>query len=827
LSARYLYRILFPKSIAVFGQGDRETPLASAVLNNILTAGFKGRVFSVFSGTNIKGTAFYQELEAIDSPVDLGILSAPPDGLLKAIQSFGKLKPAGVIIVSEANLEIGFQQEMVACARSSGLRLIGPHSWGVLNPMANLNAGFANQPAFSGELAVVSQSSAICSTILDLSVSRKIGIGFLISLGDMIDVDVADAIDYLTNNSRIRAILLHVETIKNLRQFMSASRAASRIKPIIVMKTNRHKGAFSILQSPDMSQLNEISIYEAAFKRAGIIRVETVEGLFDCAELVSKKIRPKGPNLVIISDSKISGTMAVDALYDRGVSPVAINDAVINNIDQILSVAWSRSNPICTRSAITPEAFEKIISCCVVMPEIDGVLIILSLLFITDPKAFAESLASVVRQSKKPVFVAWLGGESAASARRILNDAGISTNETPERAVRAFIYLYIYELNQRLLQEIPSQRDEFTFDASNARGIITSAIDRKTSELSEVESFNILQSYGFRVNPLQSPGSRDHDVGPTDKEGHKIDHSGINMVMGARLIGDFGPVIFMGPGGGISRFFQDWAVGLPPLNHTLARHMLVSSPLLTRFLESQCQDLETSLRVCEELIIRLSHLVIEFPEIAAIDMDAVLIPESKAVVHKAKMIVTPSAMPSPLHLIISPYPNQYETNATSKSGLSLFIRPMKPEDAKMLQTLWSTFSPKTLYYRFSKQITELSPELLATLTQIDYDREIALVAIHRGEYGDEMLGVGRLYGMIGADFSEFSVVVGDPWQGLGIGAQLLSHLIFIAKDRNIKTIWGLIQRENKNMIELARSLNFTIIGDPGDPQVEATLTIRP
>jgi acetyltransferase len=797
------------------------------VLNNIVSGGFKGRIFSVGSGTSIKGAVVSPELECIDSPLDLGILSAPSDEILKSIQLFGKLKPAAVIIVSEANLDDGLQQEMIACARSSGLRLIGPHSWGVLNPMANLNAGFANRPAFSGDLAVVSQSSAICETILDLSASRRIGICFMISLGDMIDVDVADAIDYLTNNSRVRSILLHVETIKNLRQFMSASRAASRIKPIIVMKTNRHKVAFSIMQSPGMSQLNEISIYEAAFKRAGIIRVETVEGLFDCAELVSKKIRPKGPHLVIISDSKIPGTMAVDALYDRGVSPVAIDDAVINDIDQILSTSWSRCNPICTRSAITPETFEKIIRCCAAMSEIDGILIILSLQFISDPNAFADYLASVVRHIKKPVFVAWLGGESVASARRILNDVGISTNETPERAVSAFIYLYSYALNQRLLQEIPSQRDEYTFDVSNALGIITSAIERKISELSVIESFNILKSYGFRVNTAQSPGSGGHDTSPTDRVDHKIEHSDITITMGARMIVDFGPVIFMGPGGGISRFFRDWAVGLPPLNHTLARHMLVSSPILTRYLESQCHDLESGIKVCEELVIRLSHLVIEFPEIAAIDMDAALFSESHAVVHKARIIVTPSAMPSPLHLIISPYPNQYESSAISKSGLSLFIRPMKPEDAKMLQTLWSTFSSKTLYYRFSKQIKELPPELLVTLTQIDYDREIALVAIHRGENGYEMLGVGRLYGAIGADFSEFSVVVGDPWQGLGIGAQLLSRLIFIAKDRNIKTIWGLIQRENKNMIELARSLNFTVTGDPGDPQVEATLTIHP
>jgi acetyltransferase len=818
---------LFPKSIAIFGEGDKEAPLANIVIHNILSAGYKGQVFGVGSETGIKGVTVYSDLESIDGTIDLGILSAPPARLLKAIQSFGKSKPAGVIIASQANLTSELRREMLMYARSADLRLIGPHSWGVLNPMANLNAGFANRPAFAGELAVVSQSSAICATILDLSISRKIGIGFLIGLGDAIDVDFSDVIDYLANHSRVRAILLHVESLNNLRQFMSASRAAARIKPIIVLKTDRHQNSYSIFQPSGMSRLNEITIYDAAFRRAGIIRVETVEGLFDSAELVSKRVRPKGPDLVIISDSKIPGTMAVDALRDRGVYPVALENTVIKNIDQILSVGWSRCNPICTRSELTPEIFEKIISYCLEISKVDGILIILSPQFISDPEAFAGYLSLALKQIKIPVFVAWMGGDRIASARRILNDAGISTNETPERAVRAFMVLYTYELNQRLLQEIPSLGADFAFDAVNTRKIIESAVSRQSTELTPSESLGILKSYGFPIIPARLCGSTEEGSSEAEKAANKTVKPGINILMGTRMIPDFGPVIFLGPGDGIAKIFRDWAIGLPPLNHTLARHMMVTSPILIRFLEASTHKVESALKIFEELLIKLSHLVTDFPEFAAIEIDAVLIPESMAYINEAKMIVTSSSTSSPLHLIVSPYPNQYEINTITKSGLSLFIRPIKPEDALMLQTLWSTFSSKTLYYRFSKQIMELSHEMLVSFTQIDYDREIALVAIHRNESGGEMLGVGRLYGTIGANISEFSVVVGDPWQGLGIGAQLLSHLILIAKDRKIKTIWGLIQRENKNMIELARNLNFTITGDPGDPQVEVILAITP
>ena len=826
MSARYLHRVLFPKSIAVFGAGEKETALAGIVLNNIISAGYKGRIFPVCPGTIVKGLTVYPDINGIEGRIDLAMLSVSQSDLPEAILSCGKAGVAGAVIVSQAGFSADFRNEILNIAKTAGVRLIGPHSWGILNPMADLNAGFARQTVFPGELAVISQSSAICSTILDLSLCRKIGLSFLIGLGDMIDVDFADFIDYLTNNSRVRAILLHIETLSNLRQFMSAARAAARIKPIIVLKTDRHKPAFNIVQGPTADRLNEISIYDAAFKRAGIVRAETVEGLFDCAELVSKKIRPKGANLVIITDSKTPGTMAVDALRDRGVTPAVLDHAAIGSIDEILSTGWSRSNPVCTRSELEPEIFVRLVSFCRSLSDIDGVLIILSPQII-NPESFAGVLSSALMEIKIPVFVAWMGGDSVASARRILNDAGISTNETPERAVRAFMYLYTYDRNQRLLQEIPPRVADYRFDDSKPRQIIISAIERKSVSLTKIESLGILSIYGFPVVPAQTSGSEKDDVSqsmtflPIDKP-HDF-----KLVMGSRMIPDFGPVLFIGPGGGIENIFRDWATGLPPLNTVLARYMLESAPILIRFIEAHSRDIKSSLRICEDLLIKLSHLVTDFPEIAAIDIHSLMFTENQACITDARIMVTSSSTSSPLHLIISPYPNQYETTAATKKGIALIIRPMKPEDANLLQELWSTFSSRTLYYRFSKQIKELSAELLVSLTQIDYDREIALVAIQHTDSGEKMRGVGRLYGAIGADIAEFSVVVGDPWQGLGIGAQLLSRLIYIATDRKIKTIWGLIQLENKNMIELARKLNFDIISDTGDPQVEATLSIIP
>ncbi|HSO67862.1 MAG TPA: CoA-binding protein, partial [Desulfatirhabdiaceae bacterium] len=285
MSARYLHRVLFPKSIAVFGAGEKESRLADIVINNIVSAGYKGRIFPVCTGTSSKGLTACTDIDEIEGRIDLAVLSVSESDLPEAIISCGKTGAAGALIVSQSGFSADFRNEILNISKAAGVRLIGPHSWGILNPMADLNAGFARQTVFPGELAVISQSSAICSTILDLSLCRKIGLSFLIGLGDMIDVDFADFIDYMTNSSRVRAILLHIETLSNLRQFMSAARAAARIKPIIVLKTDRHQPAFGIAQESTADRLNEISIYDAAFKRAGIVRVETVEGLFDCAEL--------------------------------------------------------------------------------------------------------------------------------------------------------------------------------------------------------------------------------------------------------------------------------------------------------------------------------------------------------------------------------------------------------------------------------------------------------------------------------------------------------------------------------------------------------------
>ena len=371
--------------------------------------------------------------------------------------------------------------------------------------------------------------------------------------------------------------------------------------------------------------------------------------------------------------------------------------------------------------------------------------------------------------------------------------------------------LLSYDRSLKLCTQVPpGETRRHAANQSRVRSIMAAAAAGKGTSLCllpEPDALDILKAYDISTLPNETAG--------TDAR----------LMLGCRLTHDFGPVIFMGPGGRLAGMFRDWAIGLPPLNRTLAAQMIESAPTLTRYLEAHGCDAKAGLRACEDTIIKVSGLATDFPDIAALDINPLILAQGHAFAVSAGISLRPSKTVAPLHLVFSPYPGRYEQSLTTRSGLALLIRPIKPEDAHLLRDLWAVFSPQTIYYRFSRYLRELSPEMLAGLTQIDYDREIALAALNPSDAGEKMLAVARLYGEPGDKAAEFSVVVGDPWQGKGIGALLLERLVSIARDRKIKSVWGLIQRENTTMIELARSLDFTITGDPGDPEVEAFLRV--
>ena len=879
-----LHRIFSPRSVAVLGMDSRETPLARTVFNSLRSAGFKGSLYPVCRDEKeVQGVAAYPGLETVGHPVDLAVVSDPVHELPAAVASCVRAGVAGIVILTGGPRAAELDQEILSQAGAAGVRLIGPRSWGLVNSWAHLHVGTAASPLVQGELALLSQSNALCATILDISLARRLGFSFIVGLGDMLDLDFADAIDYLANHSRVRAILLHVESVKNLRKFVSACRAAAQIKPLIVLKTDRHHAAASNGEPSAGPRLHENSLYEAVFQRAGIVRVDSVEELFDCAELVGRQPRPRGPKLAVIASGRSSATMAMDALVDCDLPAASFAAETVSSLDRVLPAAWNRENPVHIRAAVPPETYARSVQICLSAPEVDGILLILTPQFLADSAGAAATIRPALQGKSLPVLVAWMGADSVAAGRRLLCEAGIPVYETPGRAVRAFRHLVAYDRSLRALQEIPARVPGLPdFDRTAARGILDSALAAGCRTLTEIEALALLQAYGLPTVPTEAAGSAAEAVRAAARVGYPVvlkpvsrvvpDQSrpswtrrelrnareverafreivdgvagqapggetavvavqpqargaDLNLCLGSRLLPRFGPVLFCGEAGAWPEADADWGIGLPPLNRVLARRLIEGSRLFRRPLERRGRDVQALLPLLEEMLVRLSCLVTDFSQVQELTLDLVTFQGERAWVTGVQAQVRPAATPAPLHLIVSPYPNEYECQARTRGGLEICIRPIRPEDACLLQEMWSALSPRTIYYRFSRPLTELTPELLVRFTQIDYDREIALVALQAAGAGERMLAVSRLNGAPGAEVAEFSVVVADAWQGLGVGAELLRRLLVIAAEKRIRSVWGLIQRENTTMIDLARSLGFDITGDPQDPQVEAVLRL--
>jgi len=764
-----------------------------------------------------------------------------------------------------------------------GLRVVGPNCLGVICPGRKLNASFASHMAFPGKLAFISQSGAICTAILDLSLKEEIGFSYFVSIGSMLDVDFGDLIDYLGNDSQVKSILLYIESLTNFRKFMSAARAVSRVKPIVVLKSGRSAAGAEAAASHTGALAGDDAVYDAAFKRAGVVRVNTIGELFDCAELMAKQPRPEGSRLAVITNAGGPGVMAADALAGYGLEAAVLDQETIKKLNEVLPPFWSYANPIDVLGDATPDRYAKAAEICLAARELDGLLLILTAQRITDPTAVAERLTQTFEGRPYPVFTSWMGGVDVEKGRKILNHAGIPTYDTPEQAVRAFVYMYEYSRNLEMLQEIPPKLShELYFDRPSAQAVVEEALKGTNGLMTELVSKKLLTSYGIPVTPVEVATSVEEAIrvarqmeypvvmkihspdiihkteangvqlnlsNETDvHEAYKrimeraraynskakilgvtlqrmIQHHDFEILLGAKRNENFGPVIIFGMGGILTEVLKDRAIGLPPLNRSLARRLMESTrvySLLQGFRNLPAANLE----LLEEMIIRLSQLVTDFPEIAELDINPIIVSKGKPYAVDARVILKPFDVVSPLHLVISPYPAQHESRAVTKGGLSVFVRPIKPEDAPLLVNLFNTLSPTSIYYRFFIPMKALPHNMLARFTQIDYDREIALVALDANRREERMLGVARVMGDPDGKRAEFAVLVGDPWQGKGVGAELLEKCLQLSRERGIETVWGNVLRENTHMLALARKFGFRAsrIDVPGE--LELTIDLR-
>lgn len=873
MSVENLDKIFQPKSIAVVGASERKGSVGAALMHNLIERGFSGEIFPINPNhKKIGKLPACPSIRDLEVPVDLAVISTPIALAPQIVKDCVDVGVGGAVIISAGGKEIGEQGKKLEAAiqkeaRYSGLRIIGPNCVGIMSGRSKLNASFANQMPLSGKMAFISQSGAICTAILDLSIKENIGFSYFVSLGDMLDVDFGDMIDYLGGESDVSSIVMYMESLTNFRKFMSAARAVSRVKPIIVLKAGRTQAGALAAASHTGAMAGEDSVYDAAFQRAGILRVKTFEELFDCAELLAKQPKPAGPGLAIITNAGGPGVMAADALSDFGYEPVSLNAETFQKLDEILPPYWSKRNPIDMLGEAKSELYRKVVEICLNAKEVNGLLILSAPQALADTAEVAAALVDLIQEKPIPIITSWVGGTDMQKGRDIFNQAGIPTFDTPERAVRAFMDIYRFSKNIEMLQQIPSRLPKrLEFDRPKAKALIKAGLSTDNGLLTEVESKALLSAYGIPVDPIETANSREEAVQKATKIGfplvmkinsrditHKSDAGCVlldlknktdvadgfetiiqnarlydskaridgvtvqpmirrpdyELILGAKKDRDFGPVILFGMGGIFTEVIKDRAIAFPPLNRLLAKRLMEQTRVY-QLLQGYRNIPSANLELLEEILIRLAQLVTDFSEIEELDINPLFITENDACAVDARVLLKPSQTSAPLHLVISPYPDQYEEFTQTSTGIDIFVRPIRPEDAPLLVELFESLSPQSVYRRFFTPMKRLPHSMLARFTQIDYDRHIALVAFSVSKSEESMLGVARVILERNQKEAEFSIVVGDPWQGKGIGAALLQRCISIAKERGIEKVMGTVLAENTQMLALGKKFGFKI-----------------
>ncbi|MGM0760471.1 MAG: GNAT family N-acetyltransferase [Thermodesulfobacteriota bacterium] len=878
-----------PQSVAVLGASEKAGSIGSALMQNMIQAGYAGSLLPVNPKyETIYGHKTLSSITKAETEIDLAVMATPialvPDLVDECVQAGVK----AAIIISAGGKETGaegqkIEERILERARKGKLRILGPNCLGIICPANGLNASFAAHTPETGKLAFISQSGAICTSMLDLSLQEKMGFRYFISIGSMLDVDFGDLIDYVGSDPQVESILLYIESLTNIRKFMSAARGVSRVKPIVIIKSGKSPVGAKAASSHTGAMAGEDIVYDTAFKRAGAVRVNSIGDFFRCAELLSKQRRPRGPRMVVLTNSGGPGVMAVDALFEYGLEASTLSKETLDKLDEVLPQHWSRGNPIDILGDATAKRYVQAVNC-LDSKEMDGLLIIMNPQAMTDPAQVAKELTTAFTSKPFPILTSWMGGRGVEKGIEIFNNARIPTYATPEDAIKSFMYLHNYAKNLQKLTEIPAKASrKLNFNRERAQELVQAGLSRKSGLLTEAESKELIQAYGIPVNRTETAASEDDAVRVAQDMGyplamkllslditHKTDAGGVHLylrnqeevrsaygqimqsahaydpkadilgvtiqpmvlrpdlelLLGAKKDDNFGPVLLFGMGGIFAEVLEDRNLALPPLNHQLANR-LIRGTKVSRLLYGYRNRPGADMALLEEAIIGLSHLVVDFPEIVELDMNPLVIDGGKPLAVDARAVIRPSQVASPQHLVISPYPSQYEYDKVIKdSGLEVAIRPIQPEDASYLVELFQTLSPTSIYYRFFRPLKTLPSDMLARFTQVDYDREMALVAFSRDQGKDRLVGVARVTGHIDGQKGEFAILVGDPWQGQGVGEELLKRCLDIVRDMHMEEVWGLVLPSNTGMLKLGDKLGFEKKRLPGEDVYELTKDLR-
>ena len=739
-----------------------------------------------------------------------------------------------------------------------------------------MNATFDNNTAFLGKSAFVSQSGAIIAAVLDWAQGVKIGFSTVISLGNALDLDFGEILDFLALDVQTDSILLYIEGIHCARSFMSGLRAAARMKPVIVVKGGRQVQGMRAAHSHTGALVGSDDVFDAALRRAGAVRVMSIEELFSAVHVFSSPKRTQGNKLAIITNGGGAGVLAADRAAELNISLSTLNKKMLTALDKVLPKAWSHQNPIDILGDATPQRYHDAIQICSQDNNIDGLLIILTPVAMTDPLSVAQQIILDTEQNIKPILVCWMGGAHVQQSKKLFSKHQIPYFDTPERAVEAFFYLSEYQRNQTLLQQVPSSTPfSFQSDIDAATSIFHTVMSEKRTILTTIESKKILNAFGITTtHPIAVSSSKEAlaaaksikfplvmKINSPDIT-HKQDVNGVRLnirdlesvektfnqlvadakhykptanILGVTLepmlqtINDrelmlgviqdkvFGPAISLGIGGSLVEVIQDIAIALPPLNSIIIKQ-LIERTHLAKLLAPFRNKVAANQDMLITTLLKISHMICELPNIQEMDINPLIVNEKEVVAVDARIIIdTTSTLKTPYsHMAICPYPSHLISVWKLQDETQVIIRPIRPEDAKLDQDFIQKLSPQTKYFRFMGHIHELSLKLLVRFTQIDYDREMALVATLKINE-QEIIGIVRYSTNPDFESCEFALVIADAWQGKGLGHHLLSTLIDIAKTKQLKVMLGHVFSSNIDMVTLVKNLGFSIKVDRQDP----------
>jgi len=793
---RSLDYIFAPKHVAVVGATEKVGSVGRTVLWNLINSAFSGRIYPVNpKHPTVLGVPAYASLSQIPAKIDLVVIATPAPTVPGIIQECVAAGVPGAIIISAGFKEIGvagieLERQIVQYAQGSNLRIIGPNCLGVMNPLIGLNATFAGAIAQPGHVAFVSQSGALCTAVLDWSFREKVGFSAFVSIGSMLDVNWGDLIYYLGDDPNTHSIVLYMETIGNAKAFLSAAREVALTKPIIVIKVGRTAAAAKAAASHTGSLTGSDEVLDAAFRRCGVLRVNSISDLFALTEVLAKQPRPRGPKLTILTNAGGPGVLATDALIAGGGELADISPESLGKLNQVLPAEWSHSNPIDILGDADPQRYAKALDIVGVDPDSDGLLIILTPQAMTDPTQTAEYLKPYAHLQDKPILASWMGGPTVAAGEKILSEIGIPTFSYPDAAASAFNYMWRYAWNLRNLYETPTLSANDTLNSARAvvNGIIDTVRATGRTILTEFESKKVLAAYGIPTVETHVATNSNDAVAIAQKLGypvvlklysetitHKTDVGGValnlkdngavenaytaiqaavsekvgvehfqgvtvqpmihrdgyEIILGSSVDPQFGPVLLFGTGGELVEVFQDRALGFPPLNTTLARQMMQQTRIY-KALQGVRGRKAVDMLALEALLVRFSQLIAEQPWIAECDINPLLVSPAGSMALDARIVVygaNVSADQLP-HPAIRAYPDQYAQPWTMKDGTSVIIRPIRPEDEPLMIQFHETLSDQSVYMRYVQRLNlteRTAHERLARICFIDYDREMALV----------------------------------------------------------------------------------------------------